>query len=111
MMTQPLQVLTADSKAAETRNQREPEPSLESMELNQKKTSHASFNQVMTVVQTSLDLSNTSPDKISSPLTQLPLVESVVEEVPLCMPPHQLQLQSQSRFWFKFLISYFTAGK
>ena len=86
-MTLPLQVSPMDSKRTETRNLPEPERSLEKPD--------ASCNQVTTVIQESQDLPTTSPDKAPSSLTQLPLTESIVEEVPPCVPP--LQLQSQPR--------------
>ena len=67
-----MQVSQADSRPVETRNLPEPEQSVESMEPS----SHQA---------------HTSRDKVSSSVSQLLLTESIVEEVPLCMPPPQLQ--------------------
>ena len=85
MMTLPLQASSMNSKSTETGNLPKPQAGLE--------TPDATSNQVMTVMQTSSDLPNTSPDKAPPSLTQLPLTESIIEENPLCIPP--LQLQSQ----------------
>ena len=45
-------------------------------------------------MQTSSDRPNSSPDKVSSSLTQLPQTNSIVEEVPLCTPLPQSQVKS-----------------
>lgn len=71
-MPPPMQVSQADSRPVETRNLPEPEQSVESMEP-------------------SSDQAHTSRDKVSTSVSQLQLTESIVEEVPLCMPPPQLQ--------------------
>ena len=60
-MTLPLQASSMDSKSTETRNLPEPDPGLE--------TPDATSNQVMTVMQTTSDLPNTSPEKAPSSLT------------------------------------------
>ena len=80
-MTLPLQVSPVDSKPAEPRNLPEPKQSGESMEPHQKKTPDTSSS-----VQT-------SSDQVPSSLTQQPLTETIVEEVPLCMTPPQFQSQ------------------
>ena len=56
------------------------------MEQQQKKTPDPCSSQVTTVMETSSDRPNSSPDKVSSSLTQLPQTNSIVEEVPLCTP-------------------------
>lgn len=42
-------------------------------------------------MEPSSDQAHTSRDKVSTSVSQLQLTESIVEEVPLCMPPPQLQ--------------------
>jgi len=92
-MTLPFQVSSLDSKPTETRYLLEPKPSLRLMEQHQKKTPDPRSSQVTTVMQTSSDRFNSSPDKVSSSMTQLPQTISIVEEVPLCTLRPQSQLQ------------------
>lgn len=87
----PMQVSRADSRPVETRNLPEPKQTVESREPHQKRTPDTSCS-----VQTSLNQANTSPDEVPSSVRQLSLSESVVEEVPLYMPPPQLQSQQHT---------------
>ena len=61
------------------------------MEPHQEETLGASSS-----LQTTSDRAN-SPEKGPSSLTQLPLTQYIVEEVPLCMPPSQLQSQQNTK--------------
>ena len=60
----------------------------------------------MTVMQTSSDLPNTSPEKAPSSLTQLLLTESIIEENPLCIPPLQLKSQLHTMDFGKSDVQY-----
>ena len=79
--TLPLQVSPVDSRPTEPRNLPEPEQSVESMEPHLKKTPDTS---------SSVQISS---DQVASSLAQQLLTETIVEEVPLCMPPSQFQSQ------------------